>query len=871
MSLETGKKKLSGHQNLINKRKREENLERNYGKITQFFGNTHQEEPSTSSSSTFMATNNAQMDTSQSQRSTSNIIVPENAIFNEDTSILVPASESAGDIEVGNVQTQSFVIPDDPGLWPDNLTPFQIETLVESGPSRYQNECDDYPRDTSERKFSSVHFTRILPNFEKIKRQWLLYSKSKNAVFCFCCKLFSSSLKVTRFGDTTGFNDWKHIGERLNIHESSKSHFENLKKWCDLDNRLKSNTTIDSTRRSLLNSETKYWSAVIERIFYTIQFLSEQNLAFRGTNNKLFEKNNGNFLKCIEMISKFDQVMAEHTKKVQRNPNDHKNMPHYLGEKIQNEIINLIGTNLRAEILNRVKKCKYFSIILDCTPDVSHQEQISVCIRFVNLNFEYLTDTECCVEEHFLTFCPTTDTTGKGLSTFLLSTLEQYGLNIDDLRGQGYDNGANMRGKHNGVQKKILDINSRAFFVPCCNHTLNLVVNDASKCNISCVIFFSTIQEIYNFFSASTNRWSILKKYVLNLTVKPLSDTRWSSRIDAVTPLRYQLGEIYDSLFEIASDSNNLFDNNAKNVATTLGNKIKNFEFICLLTLWYNILSKVHIASKILQTKDFDISHACSSLNVLIDFLKKYRSDKGFSDLLVDAKEVASSLAVEAKFESKEALRPRIRKTKKQFAYEHDDEVIENRELRFKVDCFFAVLDLSIQSIQERFTLLMQFSHNFNFLSNLSKFLQHSEEEQLKFCINLESVLTDKNKNKRDINGKELLYELRFLLNFELKSEIISSPIETLNYIIKNKLNDGFPNITIALRILLTMPISVATAERSFSKLKIIKNYLRSTMSQERLENLAIISIESDLLNNLDTQEMIKQFAKNKARKANIL
>lgn len=78
-------------------------------------------------------------------------------------------------------------------------------------------------------------------------------------------------------------------------------------------------------------------------------------------------------------------------------------------------------------------------------------------------------------------------------------------------------------------------------------------------------------------------------------------------------------------------------------------------------------------------------------------------------------------------------------------------------------------------------------------------------------------------------------------------------------------------NISIALRILLTIPVSVATAERSFSKLKLIKNYLRSRMGQERLQNLAIISIESDFLKQLDMENLVNEFAKNKARKVQIL
>jgi hypothetical protein len=60
------------------------------------------------------------------------------------------------------------------------------------------------------------------------------------------------------------------------------------------------------------------------------------------------------------------------------------------------------------------------------------------------------------------------------------------------------------------------------------------------------------------------------------------------------------------------------------------------------------------------------------------------------------------------------------------------------------------------------------------------------------------------------------------------------------------KLN-SFPNASIAYRILLTIPVTVASAERSFSKLKLIKTYLRSTMLQERLNGLAILSIKKEM------------------------
>ena len=78
---------------------------------------------------------------------------------------------------------------------------------------------------------------------------------------------------------------------------------------------------------------------------------------------------------------------------------------------------------------------------------------------------------------------------------------------------------------------------------------------------------------------------------------------------------------------------------------------------------------------------------------------------------------------------------------------------------------------------------------------------------------------------------------------------------------------DSFPNAYITYRILLTIPITVASAKRSFSKLKLIKSYLRSTMSQERLSGLAILSIENEMLEELEYKNLISQFAAQKARK----
>jgi len=81
------------------------------------------------------------------------------------------------------------------------------------------------------------------------------------------------------------------------------------------------------------------------------------------------------------------------------------------------------------------------------------------------------------------------------------------------------------------------------------------------------------------------------------------------------------------------------------------------------------------------------------------------------------------------------------------------------------------------------------------------------------------------------------------------------------------QLQSIFGEVCIALRIFCTLPVTVASGERVFSKLKLIKSYLRSTMSQERLNNLAILSIESQLALRLNFKDLIEDFASKKARR----
>jgi hypothetical protein len=156
-------------------------------------------------------------------------------------------------------------------------------------------------------------------------------------------------------------------------------------------------------------------------------------------------------------------------------------------------------------------------------------------------------------------------------------------------------------------------------------------------------------------------------------------------------------------------------------------------------------------------------------------------------------------------------------------------------------------------------------SKSFDFLYQIYNLRTWNKENLKKACANLETVLSDE--EERDIDGNDLFNELQIFAPM-LTSGI--SPAKALSFITKNSYVDSFPNIFVSLRILLTLPVSVASGERSFSKLKLIKTYLRSTISQERLNGLALMAIENDILNEMDTDALIKNFAKLRARKVSL-
>ena len=108
--------------------------------------------------------------------------------------------------------------------------------------------------------------------------------------------------------------------------------------------------------------------------FSVIRFLGVQNLAFFGKSHQIFTPGNENFLKAFELLGKFDDITKEHL----RRSTSKETSVHYLGPTIQNEIISVLKKLILQNIIDRLLVAKYYGMIVDWTPDKSHQEQMSM-------------------------------------------------------------------------------------------------------------------------------------------------------------------------------------------------------------------------------------------------------------------------------------------------------------------------------------------------------------------------------------------------------------------------------------------------------------------------------------------------------------
>lgn len=156
-----------------------------------------------------------------------------------------------------------------------------------------------------------------------------------------------------------GFSDWKHP-EHLLDHEKSSKHSACMLTFYHW---WKGGHTVNA-----------------EQVITVIQFLSERGLAFQGDNELLGSPHNGNFLSFLEVISKFDPFLFEHIRKYGQKG---RGIVSYLSIMCE-DLIQQMGEKLKATIAAEIREAKYFSLIVDSTPDLSHTDQLTFIFRFVS-------------------------------------------------------------------------------------------------------------------------------------------------------------------------------------------------------------------------------------------------------------------------------------------------------------------------------------------------------------------------------------------------------------------------------------------------------------------------------------------------------
>ncbi|CAH2276087.1 Hypothetical predicted protein [Pelobates cultripes] len=186
--------------------------------------------------------------------------------------------------------------------------------LIKRGSEPFQNR--DGPFSPVERQgekskgksqqLTTAWFYKALPNGEKIHRTWMVYSPSKQSLFCFCCRLFAVDDKVTGTSSfVTGFQLWWKLNPKVSDHEASEQHLTCLEKW-------KLQKCLDHVHQTTVDREKRKWRDILHRLLDVTMFLAYQNLPFRGQRETMSSTNKGNFLELVELLSNYDPILKEH-------------------------------------------------------------------------------------------------------------------------------------------------------------------------------------------------------------------------------------------------------------------------------------------------------------------------------------------------------------------------------------------------------------------------------------------------------------------------------------------------------------------------------------------------------------------------------
>ncbi|XP_073029515.1 uncharacterized protein [Primulina eburnea] len=221
--------------------------------------------------------------------------------------------------------------------------------------------------------------------------------------------------------------------------------------------------------------------------------------------------------------------------------------------------------NAIREQIGVVKYC----IIVDEARDESKREQMSIVLRFV--------DTNGFIQEHFFGLVHVSDTAALILKNAIYSVLGHYNLDVQNIRGQGYDGASNMRGRFNGLQALIVKDCKSAYYVHCFAHRLQLalVATSKNKAHADDIAHLIAINEL------ETGR-------VLNQigTLQRATDTCWSYHLRSLAGLIKMFSASCTVLLNVMEDG--LPSQQAD--ATSIYDEMTSFDFVFILHLMKEVM-----------------------------------------------------------------------------------------------------------------------------------------------------------------------------------------------------------------------------------------------------------------------------------------
>ncbi|CAL2239558.1 unnamed protein product [Prunus armeniaca] len=306
-----------------------------------------------------------------------------------------------------------------------------------------------------------------------------------------------------------------------------------------MDNRLRLTTTIEG-----------------------IRYLANQALAFRGHDESVNSSNRGNF---VEILKSFARMNIE-VEKVVLDKAPHN--AQYIAHDIQKQILHIFATKVKKKICAELGKNKY-CILVDESLDESGKEQMAIILRFV--------DCDGFIRERFFDIVSVVDTNALTLKQEICKVLDNNGILVENMRGQGYDGASNMRGSWNGLQALFLQDCPYAYYVHCFAHRLQLALNGVATDVKVVWRFFSMLTNIVNFVSASAkrrNELNLIRKAELKelldsgeletgrglnqgRSLKRAGATRWGSHFASITSLMSLFKETKILLQEISEHGPN--------------------------------------------------------------------------------------------------------------------------------------------------------------------------------------------------------------------------------------------------------------------------------------------------------------------------